>query len=371
MKNLFKKKAFKIGVPIALAVILGLVLFFTLNQQNGYDENAIFGSRVSDLNRANQSVSGDTRFSGVVESQQSVQYKKNGERKIEEIYVKVGDTIKKGASLFRYDVKESENSIAQAQLDIEGKQQEINILAADPSTEAQIAIRQADIEIRKLKNDIASYQQEIDNAIVKSDIDGIVKAVNETGVSAQGMDAPIVEVMEIGEYRVKGKVDEQQIYALTVGDEMKVISRVDESKSWIGVLQKIETEPENNEENSLGNDTSARASSYPFYVALEDTEGLMLGQHVFVEVSNGMDMDLDLSGIWLDLGYVVHEEDGTYAWVSENGKLKKRPVEVGETNEEMYIEEIVSGLEDSDIIVWPDETYTEGMQVIDASEASE
>ena len=371
MKDLFKKKGFKIGSAIVVVALLALLGFFFFNRNSGgadYDENTIFASKVIDNNFAVQMQTSNTRFSGVVESQQSIEYKKDGERKIEEIYVKVGDNVKKGSQLFKFDVREAENNIAQAQLDIEGHQQEISIYANDNSKEGQLAVRQANIEIKKLQNDIAGYQQEIDNAVVSSDIDGIVKAVNENGTDSNGLEAPIVEVMEVGEYRIKGKVDEQQIYFLTVGDEMKVISRTDESKTWNGVLQKVDTEP--NKDNNDGMETEAeKASSYPFYVSLEDTEGLMLGQHVYIEPSNGV--DITLSGIWIAQDFVMNDGDKNYVYVGENGKLKKRNVEIGETNDELFIVEILDGLNDEDLLVWPDETYTEGMKVVDVSEVSE
>ena len=373
MKDLFSKKWFKIGGAIVLVALLALLLFFFLGRNSGgasYDENAIYGTKVSDLNYASSMQSGGSRFSGVVESQQSIQYKKDGERKIEEIYVKVGDSVKKGSKLFKFDVREAENSIAQAQLDIEGYQQEINIYAYDNSKEGQLAVKQANVEIKKLQNDIAGYQQEIDNAVVTSEIDGIVKAVSETGTDAQGQDAAVVEVMEVGEYRVKGKIDEQQIYSLAVGDEMRIISRTNESQTWTGVVQKVDTEPVSDNNNEFGGDAEGeRASSYNFYVTLDDTEGLMLGQHVYIEASNGA--NLELTGIWLPEDFIVMDENGAYAYVGENGKLKKRKIEVGETNEDLYMIEIVDGLTDDDLLVFPDETLEEGMPVIDMAEVAE
>ena len=53
-----------------------------------------------------------------------------------------------------------------------------------------------------------------------------------------------------------------------------------------------------------GNDTSQTASSsYPFYVEMDSSEGLMLGQHVYIEMDYGQTDARD--GLWLDEYYIV------------------------------------------------------------------
>ena len=49
-------------------------------------------------------------------------------------------------------------------------------------------------------------------------------------------------------------------------------------------------------------------------------------------------------------------------WVSEKGKLKKRKVELGKTDEETSTTKIKSGLSEDDYIAWADDTYKEGMK---------
>lgn len=364
------KKVLKIVIPIILVLLaVGAGIFFWMKNSNNAGGEVAYGTKVSSVNYASNA-SSVNRFSGVVESQQTVDFKKNNNREIEEIYVKVGDTVKKDAPLFRYDVRSSQNSIAEAYLDIEGLNSELEIYRASNTTENQIYARQTEIAIQKKQAEIAGYQQEIDNADVLSTLSGIVKEINEEGVNSEGMEAPIVTIMEIGEYRVKGKIDEQLFGMINVGDEVLVRSRVDESLSWKGKVSKIETEPQKQEENYYGgNEGVEKASSYPFYVSLDNTEGLMLGQHVFIEPS--YETDINLTGIWLTSDYVV-EEDGTYyVYVAENNKLVKREIRVGEINEELYITEITAGLEDDDLIIWPEEGLVEGMKVINMSEAME
>lgn len=365
------KKKWKIIIPIILVLLIAAAgLFIWLNRGGSNSDEVAYVSEVRSVNYAQNTYSVN-RFSGVVESQQTIDFKKDGNRDIEEIYVKEGDTVENGAALFKYDVRSSENNIAQSLLDIEGMNSELNIYRQNNSTENQILARQTEIAIQKKQAEIAAYQQEIDNAVVTSSLQGIVKKINEDGINEEGMEAPVVQVMEIGEYRVKGKIDEQLFGVINVGDPVVVRSRVDESLVWHGKVSKIETEPQNNNENNyFGGETGETASSYPFYISLDSTEGLMLGQHVLIEPASESS-DLNLTGIWLISDYVIMEEDGPYIYVSENGRLKKRRIEIGAVNEELFITEIVSGLSEDDLITWPDETYSEGMPTVNMSEVRE
>ena len=111
----------------------------------------------------------------------------------------------------------------------------------------------------------------------------------------------------------------------------------------------MEEEEESSEETS--------SSSYPFYVELESSEGLMLGQHVFVEPDTGQG---EREGIWLDEAFIMDIDGDPYV-LAENskGKLKKRPVKLGDYDEEMMQDEITSGLNKKDRIAIPQESEEE------------
>ena len=124
-----------------------------------------------------------------------------------------------------------------------------------------------------------------------------------------------------------------------------------------GTVTKVETEPQSNSNNNFyGADSGESASKYPFYVSLDNNKGLMLGQHVYIEVDNGQ--STKKKGIWLDASFIVSDDNGnSYVWVSERGKLKKRKVELGKTDEETYTTKIKSGLNVDDYIAWADDSF--------------
>ncbi len=367
-----KKKKMAIAI-VALALIAAASIFFLLKgRSSGDGENTIYMQKVAQL--TGEQLISTGRFSGVVEAQKLMNFKKSSDKPIETIYVKEGDKVEKDTPLFKYNVSQSENDIASANLDIEGLNNEIAVLkSSEQTTEIQLQIEEKNLEIRQKQADIAKLQKEIDQSIVRSTIKGVVKKVNDGGTDQNGSELPIVSVTETGEFRVKGKVSEQSISFITKGQKVIIRSRVDESKTWGGSISNIETEPQSerqNEDMFAGNsEGSEKSSVYPFYVTLDSTDGLMLGQHVFIEPVSEGEVAPPKEGLWLDMSLFVTDENGkSFVWSSKNGKLIKKEVELGEPNEETFSVEVKSGLSKDDFVTWPDETLKEGMKVAEPSE---
>ena len=96
---------------------------------------------------------------------------------------------------------------------------------------------------------------------------------------------------------------------------------------------------------------------------LDDSEGLMLGQHVYLEQDLGQESAK--SGLWLEDYYIAQEDDGSnYVWAaSSSNKLEKRAVTLGEADEVLKMHQIVSGLTSDDYICQPQASLEEGLPV--------
>ena len=147
-------------------------------------------------------------------------------------------------------------------------------------------------------------------------------------------------------------------------------SRVDENVTWKGTITAIDTETtaDNNSNGSVsymdGSDSSSEgATKYPFYVTLDSTDGLILGQHVFIEPDYGQTEVKE--GIWLDESYIVQDDGDPYVWAAnDRNKLEKRKVELGEYDDTLFKYEIVSGLTEEDYITWPMTGLYEGVTTV-------
>ena len=117
------KKKTIIGITAACIICAGIGSYFLLNHfSTKTDDGTIYVQKVSTLT---DSSSTQNRYSGVVESQDTLDITQDSSKTITEFYVEAGQEVKKGDKLFTYDVTEAQNSIQQKQLDIESQNNEI------------------------------------------------------------------------------------------------------------------------------------------------------------------------------------------------------------------------------------------------------
>ena len=177
------------------------------------------------------------RFAGSVEPQETKEYKLDGDRKVRKCYVKEGDIVKTGQRLYTYDTTEDESKLEQARIDLErlqntedtseAKKAELEKQKAAANTpEKQLEVLTAENELKQNELDQKSKQKEIDqledqikNATVKCDMDGIVKAVNEQSDNDMmgSSDSAYISVLKLGTYRVKAEANEQNIRQIYSG----------------------------------------------------------------------------------------------------------------------------------------------------------
>ena len=104
------------------------------------------------------------------------------------------------------------------------------------------------------------------------------------------------------------------------------------------------------------------SSKYSFYVDLESTEGLILGQHVTIEPDYGQGQQRE--GVWLNSSFVLGNEAGTafYVWAAkrDGAKLEKRSITLGKYDEALDMHEITSGLGMDEYVAWPSDDCKEG-----------
>ena len=370
------KKKTKIIILISACILIAVIGIYFLFPKESNNQN-IYVQKVSTIIGSSYT---ENRYSGVVESSETVDINQDGNKSITDMYVEAGQKVSKGDKLFSYDTTEASNSIAQKKLDIEAQNNEIqaqNNTIADYKAElnkgadkveiqarindASFAIRQAQNSIKATQTEIDQLNKQIENSTVLSTIDGIIKEVNKDGgTDESGNQKPLVSITQTTDFRVKGSISEMG--TISEGTSVIVRSRVNEDQIYKGTVTKVETDPQSNSNNNFyGADSSESASKYPFYVSLDNNKGLMLGQHVYIEADNGQ--STKKKGIWLDASFIVSDDNGnSYVWVSEKGKLKKRKVELGKTDEETYTTKIKSGLSVDDYIAWADDSYSEGMK---------
>lgn len=347
----------------------------------GGSKESVYVEKVSELN--GDSTGLNSRFGGIIETEDVHKVKVDSSKIISQIHVKVGDEVEEGQDLFTYDTRELQLEIDQKKLEIEsmtnemlGYQQQIQVFTQQMQTlpveeqfEFQAEIQNLNNTISQLQYDIGCIELEINNlskdldaATVKSEVNGTVKEINENMDDFSDSSA-LITILQGREYRVKGSVDEQNIWSLSEGMDMIIRSRVDETLTWTGKITKIDTSQiEESEDVYYEEYDVVRTTKYPFYVSIENPEGLLLGQHVYLEIDNGETETKE--GIWISSTYIVQEEN-PFVWVANSlNRLEKRVVELGEYDANLDQYQILSGLTEEDYIAWPVEGLYEGVATV-------
>lgn len=356
--------------------------------QGGNSADKVYVEKVSKV--MNQYTGISNRYNGTVESQDTFEVNVDSSRTIDKILVEVGEEVAEGQELVTYDTNDIKMQIEQANLeiesinnDIENYRKQIEALDAERSkapeadkfsytTQIQSLennIRQRGFDLESKQLEITKFRTQINNSTVTSKVAGVVREINEKGVDANGNQAAFMTILQTGEYRIKGRIDEQNIWMVSEGQSVVIRSRVDETQTWDGTISKVDTEnTDNNNNNMYYSDSNGEsASKYPFYIELETAEGLILGQHVYIEMDEGQEEEKE--GLWLYGSYIVQEEDRPYVWAANaKNRLEKRYVELGDYDENLDEYQILSGLTIDDYITWPMPGLYEGVTAVTNAE---
>ena len=359
------------------SLIFVTALLLSLCACSSSDKGAVFVQSVAQLSNMGGIAPGD-RFAGVVVSENVAQIKKDEGKTVAELLVKEGDDVVEGQELFRYDTDQLQLELDrkileldQLKLSIENYKSQITELEAersragsDKQLEYTVQIQTVELDLKEAELNLKAKQTELDqakaileNAAVVAPVSGRVQSISENGYDNYGNPLPYISIQQTGAFRIKGILGELQQSALMVGSRIRVISRTDESQVWYGTIAMIDYESPSQGGQydmyyGMPADEMTSSSKYPFYVELDETDGLLLGQHVYMEVDTG---EQAFTGVTLGSYFICYDDDGsTYVWAENRNKLEKRIVTLGEYDPMMDTFQILSGLSDSDYIAFPD-----------------
>ena len=361
-----------------LCIACALCLVLSLSAC-GSDENAVFVQSVKTLSGLGGIAPGD-RFPGMVVSEHVTEVHKDSDKVIADVYVKEGDDVVEGQELFSYDMDQLQLSLDKQKLELEqlkatidNYKSQIESLKKDEAKATgtaklqytiqiqslQIDLKEAELNLEAKEKAVAQTEAMLVNVTVVAPVTGRITGVNENGYDNYGNPLAYITIQQAGSFRIKATLGELQRGGIMEGSRMKIVSRTDENQVWYGTVTMVDYESatQGNENDMYYGgvmDPMSSSTKYPFYVELESSEGLLLGQHVYLELDNGEE---EAAGLSIGAAFVCYDENGnTYVWAEKNGKLEVRPVTVGEHNYMMDTVEILEGLTEEDYIAFPDET---------------
>ncbi len=359
-----------------MALLLALSLCMALTAC-GNSSTAVYVQSVERLASLGGIAPGD-RFAGLVVSENVTELERDSEKTIKELMVREGDDVKEGQALFAYDTEELQLSLDKQKLELEQLKSTVESLTKQieslekelnnvgPNTKLQYTLeiqtmqvdqKEAELNIKTKENEIRKSEDLLANAVVKSPVKGRIQSISENGTDNYGNALPYITIQQAGSYRIKGTLGELQRGGIVEGNRLHIFSRTNEEETWTGTVTLVDYEnPTQENQNQMyyidNSDEMTSSSKYPFYVELESTEGLILGQHVYMEleVEEGTFTGPSIGG-----SFVCYDDTGMpYVWAENGGKLEKRMVTLGEYNGMQDTYEVLEGLSMEDYIAFPD-----------------
>ena len=329
------------------------------------------------------------RFAAMVVSEDVTNIQRDMGKTILECYVEQGQDVKAGDKLFTYDSEALELELEKQNLELEKMKNEQVTYAEQlqklekelantwsESKKTQLTLEINVLKTTQLENDYAILAKEksiediqgtLAQVDVVSPVDGTIRKVDETEGAQY-----YITIQQHGAYRLKGTINEMNMGVLMPGSRIKAVSRVDESQFWMGTVSSVDTEDASQDNvdmwsSNVAVDMMTTSSGYVFYAEMDSTEGLLLGQHVYVELYQET-----LPGLWLPevflTDFTMDETTGemTAAVWASNGTsaLEKRTVSLGMYDGMTGCYEILAGLAGEEYVADPmDPNCREGAAV--------
>lgn len=373
----------------ALLLILTMALsLLALTGCNKGEGDEVYVQSVAAINNVG-SVGLNDRFSGVVVSGNTQNVNLDESMTVDEIKVEEGQTVKRGDVLFSYNDEALQLAIEQAELELESMknsvsslQSQIDELNREKSNASSserlrytLEIQGLEADMRETNYNISTKESELTakknmavDTNVRATLNGRVTTVNRSGgTDNYGNPLPFITIVETGNLRVKGTINELNRGTIMEGQLMTIRSRTDDSVTWSGTIQSIDWEnPQSGGNNNMyysDSDEMTSSSKYPFYVSLNDPQGLIIGEHVYIEL--GESAEVDANEVRLPSYFISDVDSNPWVWAAgSKDKLEKRTVKLGvydDTTDEYIIK---SGITMDDYVAFPDETMKAGVGVI-------
>ena len=357
-----------------LAFALAAAMLLTLTACSN-SENAVYVQSVAALSGIGGIAPGD-RFAGIVVAENVTEIFKDEDKAVQTLHVKEGQDIEKDQKLFNYDTNQLQLDLDRKNLELEQlkatienyKQQIIDLEAEKDRASSsdklgytiqiqttQLDLKEAELNLSAKQTEVEQAKALLENAEVVSPVTGRIQTINENGIDNYGNPLPYITIRQAGSFRIKGMLGELQRGALVEGSRVQILSRTD-SSVWNGTITLIDYEnPSQGNENDMYygmvTDEMTSSSKYPFYVELDSFDGLMLGQHVYIQP----EVSETAAGLSISDAFICYDDEGNpYVWAESRGKLTKKIVVLGEYDMMMGTVQILEGLTEKDYIAFPD-----------------
>ena len=342
-----KKKGGKLKIVLALVIIafLALVAYRAYEYFQPKQQEAAVIVNVKTEKAVKETISESAPVTGRIQPVEDVAIVPLAQGQVTNVYVKVGDQVKKGQTLFTIDSSAVAASVSQAKAGLDAAASAYNrmqTLYAEGAVSAQ-DFESVQAQYKSTKEAYNQASEMLSNYTVTSPINGYVTSLSVSvgSVAGGGMAGSVANVDKL---IIETSVAESLAAKINLGDEAEVyVASV--GKTFTGKITSFSPIP------GLGTLT------YPLTITMDDSDEIFAG--MFAEVHLVSDYALDALCVSSDA--VIVKNGKSVVCVLQKGTTipEFHEVEVGIDNGERA--QILSGISEGDEVVYSGQQYvTEG-----------
>ena len=369
----------KIWITIGVVSLIVLMIAVSVYRQ-------VFakGPSVKTAQMTQEEISSLLMIPGTVKLQEEqVVYTSPEKGELKDLFVKEGQTVKKGTVLAtlqnpQLDLEREQNKLAieSANLKITQLDKKIKQLKEKETTLAeqvgkeeakkQLAPERDQLEMEKKLANIELKQTSLQKDLlnkrqseleIRSTIDGVVLTVKKQGTStaeASNLE-PLIHIGKLEGLTAAGLLSEYDSIKVSSGQKVTLRSDAVPEQEWQGEVTTISVLPQ---QNQAGLQNGSQAVQYPVTVDISgDSKALKPGFQVIMEIETDKKM-----AMVLPVASLHDDGDQPYVYVVKDGKARKQKVKTGITSGDKI--EILEGVsKDDKVIINGPEQLKDGLEV--------
>ena len=332
----------KIITIVVVFILVGLVAFRLISNkeeidaQNTVTESSNTRVTVNTVTAEKKMSSRSLNLLGTLSANQVIDIKSETQGKVTDLYVQLGDKVKRGQVIARIDnriqtiaVSNAERALADAKQNYERYK---NLYEGGAASQAQLD--QYTLAYENTQNQVAQAKKELTNATVVSPVSGQItdKALEAGSFVTPG--TPIATVVDVSKLKVELTVAEGDAYTLNEGDTVNITSNVYPEVTYHGTITFIS--PRGDE-----------AHNYPVEVAFTNDQQYPLKAGTYVNVA--FDRNSQVSTLQIPRDALIGSIRNAQVYVVADSTAYLTPITVGRDYGASV--EVLKGLDEGDQVV--------------------
>lgn len=268
-----------------------------------------------------------------------------------ELPVRIGDVVKKGDLLVRFDTEALASAVTarKAEIDALGAQIELAEVVLERNTtlgergaaseatrlEAQANLLNLRAQLRSKQAEVADAERSLAYAEMRAEFDGVVAS----RVVDQGQTVPLntelMSLVDLSRMEVDAGVPTSRIPLVQLGQPVELNVEGFAGRSFVGEVMRISP-------TAVAGSRAVRV-----FVAIDNDEGLLRGGMFTTGI---LKVDDQKGVIALPVASIRHDAEGAFVLKVEDDILRRQPVDIGTSWTDRNLVQ-VSGVDEGDVIV--------------------